>query len=63
MSNLASKKCPSLLELSADVRGVKVRCMLDSGATHSFVHPSVVSSTSAPTSKGALLTVTVANGK
>ena len=37
--------------------------MLDSGATHSFVHPSVVSSTSATTSKGVLLTVTVANGK
>ena len=38
-------------------------CVLDSGATHSFVHPSVVSLTSVTMSKGALLTVTVANGK
>ena len=36
--------------------------MLDSGATHSFVHPRVVEQTSAATSKGQKLTVTVANG-
>ena len=41
---------------------MKVRCMLDSRATHSFVHPSVLCSMSATMSKGALLTVTVANG-
>ena len=35
--------------------------MLNSGATHSFVHPSVVCLMSATMSKGALLTVTVAN--
>ena len=37
--------------------------MLDNRATHSFVHPSVVCSTSVTTLKGALLTETVANGK
>ena len=37
--------------------------MLDSRAIHSFVYPSVVPSTSATTLKGALLTVTMANGK
>ena len=37
--------------------------MLDSGATHSFIHPSVVCSMFETMSKGALLTVTVANGK
>ena len=42
---------------------MKVRCMLDSRATNSFVHPSVVCSTSATMSKGALLTVIVAKGK
>ena len=36
---------------------------MDSGATHSFVHPSVVCLTSATTLKGAILTVTVANGR
>ena len=36
--------------------------MLDSGATHSFVHPRVVQKTSAATSKGKNLTVTIANG-
>ena len=63
MSNLALKQCSNLMELQADVHGVKVRYMLDSGATHSFVHPSVVCLTSATMSKGALLTLTVANGK
>ena len=36
--------------------------MLDSGATHSFVHPNVVSLMSAMMLKGALLTITVAYG-
>ena len=36
--------------------------MLDSRATHSFVHPHIVQSTVAQPSKGAVLTVTVANG-
>ena len=62
MSNLASSECPNLLELKATCRGVEVSCMLDSGATHSFVHPRVVEKTSAATSKGQKLTVTVANG-
>ena len=35
--------------------------MLDSGATHSFVHPRVVQTTEAQP-EGAVLTVTVANG-
>ena len=51
------------MELQAAVRGVKVQCMLDSRATHSFVHPNVVCLTSATMLNGALLTVTVANGK
>ena len=42
--------------------GVLVNCMLDSGATHSFVHPRVVQTTEAQPSEGAVLTVTVANG-
>ena len=42
MSNLASSECPNLLELKATYRGVEVLCMLDSGATHGFVHPRVV---------------------
>ena len=42
---------------------MKVWCTLDSGAAHSFVHPSVVCSMSATVAKGALLIVTVANGK
>ena len=42
--------------------GVSVNCMLDSGATHSFVHPRVVQTTEAQPSEGAVLTVTVANG-
>ena len=62
MSNLASSECPNLLELKATCCGVEVSCMLDSGATHSFVHPRVVEKTSAATSKGQKLTVTVANG-
>ena len=36
--------------------------MLDSGATHSFVHPRIVQMTEAQLSEGAVLTVTVANG-
>ena len=36
--------------------------MLDSGATHSFVHPCIVQSTEAQPSEGAAVTVTVANG-
>ena len=36
--------------------------MLDSGATHSFVHPRIVQSTEVQPSKGAVLTLTVANG-
>ena len=39
-----------------------VNCMLDSGATHSFVHPRIVQMTEAQLSEGAVLTVTVANG-
>ena len=62
MSNLASSECPNLLELRATCRGVEVSCMLDSGMTHSFLHPHVVEQTSAATSKGQKLTVTIANG-
>ena len=36
--------------------------MLDSRATHSFVHPRIVQTTEAQLSEGAVLTVTVANG-
>ena len=36
--------------------------MLDSGATHSFVHPCIIQMTEAQPSEGAVLTVTVANG-
>ena len=36
--------------------------MLDSGAMHSFVHPCVVEQMSVTMSKGANLTVTIANG-
>ena len=39
-----------------------VKCMLDSGAMHSFVHPRIVRLTEAQPSEGAVLTVTVANG-
>ena len=39
-----------------------MNCMLDSGATHSFVHPRIVQMTEAQPSEGAVLTVTVANG-
>ena len=39
-----------------------VNCMLDIGATHSFVHPHIVQSTEVKPSEGAVLTVTVANG-
>ena len=40
---------------------MSVNCMLDSDATHSFIHPRVVQTTEQP-SEGAVLTVTVANG-
>ena len=39
-----------------------VKCMLDSGAMHSFVHPRIVQTTEAQPLEGAVLTVTVANG-
>ena len=39
-----------------------VNCMLDSGATHSFVHPRIVQTTEAQPLEGAVLTVTVENG-
>ena len=39
-----------------------VNCMLDSGATHSFVHPRIILTMEAQPSEGAVLTVTVANG-
>ena len=41
---------------------MSVNCMLDSGATHSFVHPRMVQTMEAQPSEGAVLTVTVANG-
>ena len=41
---------------------MSVKCMLDSGATHSFVHPCIAQSMEAQLSEGAVLTVTVANG-
>ena len=36
--------------------------MLDRGATHSFVHPRVVTTMGVEPSQGAALTITVANG-
>ena len=62
MSDLMSPNCPSLLLLVAVSNGVLVNCMLDSGATHSFVQPRIVQMTKAQPSEGAVLTVTVANG-
>ena len=41
---------------------MSVNCMLDSGATHSFVHPRIVQKTEVQPSEGAVLTVTVATG-
>ena len=41
---------------------MSVNCMLDSGATHSFVHPRIVQMMEVQPSEGAVLTVTVANG-
>ena len=41
---------------------MSVNCMLDSGATDSFVHPHIVQTMEAQPSEGAVLTVTVANG-
>ena len=38
-----------------------VNCMLDSSATHSFVHPRIVQMTEVQPSEGAVLTVIVAN--
>ena len=39
-----------------------MNCMLDRGATHSFVHPRIVQMMEVQPSEGAVLTVTVANG-
>ena len=39
-----------------------VECMLDSGATHSFVHPKVIKLMGVEPSQGAALSITVANG-
>ena len=39
-----------------------MNCMLDSGATHSFVHPCIVQTAEVQPSEGTVLTVTVANG-
>ena len=41
---------------------MSVNCILDSGATHSFVHPRIVRTMEAQPSEGAVLTVTVVNG-
>ena len=41
---------------------MSINCMLDSGATHSFVHPRIVQTMEAQPSEGAVLIVTVANG-
>ena len=41
---------------------MSVNCILNSGATHSFVHPHIVQTMEAQPSEGAVLTVTVANG-
>ena len=41
---------------------MSVNCMLNSGATYSFVHPRIVQATEVQPSEGAVLTVTVANG-
>ena len=62
MSDLTLPNCPNLLKLVAVSNGVSVNCTLDSGATHSFVHPCIVQRTEAQPSEGAVLTVTVANG-
>ena len=48
--------------LLATCHSVERICALDSSATHSFVHPCVVSLISVATSKGAKLSITVANG-
>ena len=62
MSNLAELYCPNLLELLATCCAIEVVCLLDSHATHSFVHPCVECSTSVAISKGAEFTIMVANG-
>ena len=41
---------------------MSVKCILDSSAMHSFVHPPIIQSTEVQPSEGAVLTVTVANG-
>ena len=41
---------------------MSVKCMLDSGAMHSFVHPCIVQSMEAQPSEGAVVTVTEAIG-
>ena len=62
LSDLTSPNCPNLLYLVAVSNRVSVHCMLDSSATHSFVHPRIVQTMEAQPSEGAVLTVTVANG-
>ena len=62
MSNVAELYCPNLLELLATCCAIEVICLLDSRATHSFVHPYVECSMSVAMSKGAEFTVMVANG-
>ena len=39
-----------------------VNCMLDSGVTHSFVHPHIVQTMEVHPSEGAVLTVAMVNG-
>ena len=62
LSDLMLLKCPNLLLLVTRSNVVSVKCMLDSVATHSFVHPRIVQSTEVQPSLGAVLTVTVATG-
>ena len=40
---------------------MSVKCMLNSGAMHSFAHPRIVQSTEAHLSEGAVLAIVVAN--
>ena len=62
LSDLTYPTCPNLLYLATKSNGVSAKCMLDSSAMHSFVHPHIVQLTEAQPSKGAALTVIVANG-
>ena len=61
LPDLTLPNCPNLLLLVAVSNGVSVNCMLDGGATHSFVHPRLVQTMEAQPSEGAVLTVTAAN--